>query len=65
MFKNAIILNGSNFWETAATQICGRPKGISLTSLYQRLRYRRNLRKPSGVARFQMCNGMYWYIPVP
>ncbi len=32
MFLNAIILYGSSFWETAATQICGRPQGISLTS---------------------------------
>ncbi len=33
MFCNAIILYGSSFWETAATQNCGQPKGISLTSL--------------------------------
>ncbi len=28
MFKMAIILYGSSFWKTAATQICGRPQGI-------------------------------------
>ncbi len=36
MFENAIILYGSSFWETAATQICGHPKGMSLTSLLRR-----------------------------
>ncbi len=30
MFKMAIKL----YWETAATQICGRPQGMSLTSLH-------------------------------
>ncbi len=33
MFLNAIILYGSSFWETAATQNCGHTQGISLTSL--------------------------------
>ncbi len=33
IFYNAIILYGSSFPETAATQNCGRPRGISLTSL--------------------------------
>ncbi len=33
MIYNAIILYGSSFWETAASQNCGRPLGISLTSL--------------------------------
>ncbi len=40
MFENAIILYGSSFWETAATQNCqcGHPKGgISLTSLKSRI----------------------------
>ncbi len=31
MFYNAMY--GSSFWETAATQNCGHPKGILLTSL--------------------------------
>ncbi len=35
MFSNAIILYGSSFWETAATQNCGHTQGISLTSLVQ------------------------------
>jgi hypothetical protein len=33
MFKMAIILYGSSFWETAATPICRLPQGILLTSL--------------------------------
>ncbi len=32
MFLNAIILYGSSFWETAATQNCGHTQGMSLTS---------------------------------
>ncbi len=36
MFKMATVLYGSSFKETAATQICGRPQGISLTSLFSR-----------------------------
>ncbi len=36
MFYNAKILYGSSFWETAATQNCGHPKGISLTPLAAR-----------------------------
>ncbi len=35
MFENAIILYGSSFWETAATQNCSYPQGILLTSLDQ------------------------------
>ncbi len=33
MFFKAGILYGSSIPETAATQNCGRPRGISLTSL--------------------------------
>ncbi len=33
MFKNTILLYGSSFCETAATQNIGHPQGISLTSL--------------------------------
>ncbi len=33
MYKIALILYDSSFWETAATPICGCPKGILLTSL--------------------------------
>jgi hypothetical protein len=30
-----MILYGISFWETAATQNCRHPQGISLTSLYE------------------------------
>ncbi len=36
MFYKAIILYGSSFPETAATQHCGRPRGI-LRSLFTRM----------------------------
>ncbi len=33
MFSNTLILYGSSFWRTAATQNCRHPQGILLTSL--------------------------------
>jgi hypothetical protein len=34
MFYNAIILYGSSFWETAATQNCGHPQGFCKQSIF-------------------------------